>query len=168
MSRSIKTLILMRHAKSDWGNENLPDIDRPLNARGVKDAARMGKELKQRGLVPDLILCSPALRTRQTAEGLTGAEGLSGVPVQIIESLYGAAPRTLLSALQSAPENCECVMVLAHNPGIGELAEGLTGQWLPQGMKTATVAVIAVNVEWVCVEDGKLVTVIYARDIPDD
>ncbi len=166
----MKQLIIMRHAKSDWGNENLPDIDRPLNARGVRDAARMGKELKLRGLVPDLILCSPALRTRQTAEGLTAnADGLVGVPIRIIENLYAASARTILLAVQSAPNSCGRLMVLGHNPGVGELTEALTERWLPEGMKTATVAVIGTEgSEWVCVESGTLSAVIYPRDIGNE
>ena len=77
-----RTLILMRHAKSDWGHAGLADHDRPLNARGTRDAPRMGAWLRGKGHLPDEVLCSTATRTRQTLEGL----GLS-VPARFIPAL---------------------------------------------------------------------------------
>ena len=111
-------LILIRHAKSGWDDPSLDDHDRPLNDRGRRDAPRMGDWLRAGGYVPDAILCSSALRTRQTAEGL----GLGPDPM-ILDSLYHASPDRLLTSLPKA--KAQSVAIIAHNPGIGDLAARL-------------------------------------------
>ena len=111
-------LILIRHAKSGWDDPALDDHARPLNDRGRRDAPRTGHWLRDAGYVPEAILCSSALRTRQTADGLA----LGPEPV-ILDSLYHASPDRLLASLVKA--QAQSVAMIAHNPGIGDLAARL-------------------------------------------
>ncbi|PIE15340.1 MAG: phosphoglycerate mutase [Rhodobacterales bacterium] len=110
-------LILMRHAKSSWGDPMANDHDRPLNARGRRSAKALGKWLTEKGYVPDHVLCSTAQRTRETFEGL----GLT-VPVSFHDALYHASTFVLLDTLQS--EACgDTVLLITHNPGCADFAD---------------------------------------------
>lgn len=135
IERSPLRLILMRHAKSDWANEGLSDHDRPLNDRGKRDAPRIADWLGENRLVPDLILCSSAARTRETC-ALMLSQWESPSKVHFSKRLYLAAPQTIFSVIAedaimpdeesaSAPAT---VLVLAHNPGMSEAAGWLMGQ----------------------------------------
>ncbi len=118
-------LILMRHAKSDWGAQGQPDIDRPLNPRGREAATALGRWLSIKDYVPANILCSPATRTRQTWQ--RAAEALQGAPAPtIVRALYLAETDTILGALRAATG--ETVLLLAHNPGIADAAMALAGR----------------------------------------
>lgn len=116
------TLILCRHAKSDWGDETLSDHQRPLNARGRAAAPLIGRALAQRGLIPDQVLCSTATRTQQTwaliAEELDGA-----AEPTLNHALYLAEPERMLGVLAAA--SGDVVALVAHNPGIAMLAHRL-------------------------------------------
>jgi phosphohistidine phosphatase len=116
-------LLLLRHAKSDWGDAALPDHDRPLAARGRKAAGRLGSHLKAAGLRPDLVLCSSARRTRETLERL----GLPDVETRIEDELYAAPGDALLDRLRTVPEGVADVLLIGHNPGIQDLAIALAG-----------------------------------------
>ncbi|MDO9526254.1 MAG: histidine phosphatase family protein [Gemmobacter sp.] len=112
-------LILTRHTKSAWDDPTLADHDRPLNARGLRSTALIGAWLASRGDVPGEVLCSDALRTRQTWEGI--APHLTGAPaVTLKPALYHAGPDVMLAVLRGATN--PCVMMLGHNPGIAEFA----------------------------------------------
>jgi phosphohistidine phosphatase len=111
-------LILMRHAKSSWGDPLLDDFDRCLNARGKRDAPRIGNWLDEQGFSPEDALCSSAVRAKETLDGL----GLK-TPVMFLPELYLAAPARLLGAIQAAYSGC--LLVVAHNPGIATLAADL-------------------------------------------
>ncbi len=113
-----RTLILLRHAKSSWGDANLDDHDRPLNARGQRDAPRIGRWLTENNFVPDHAICSSARRAQETLEGL----GLT-TPSTIISDLYLASPSILLKAIRQAAH--PTVIVIAHNPGMAALAHQL-------------------------------------------
>jgi phosphohistidine phosphatase len=128
-------LALVRHAKSDWGSPSLDDHDRPLNERGLRDAPRMAAQLAAAGFRPDAIRSSTAVRARTTA-GFFG-EAL-GVPVDLVEDLYGASARTLL-AEASAPR-VSSVLVVAHDPGLSVLARSLSDGGIAH-MPTCAVAV---------------------------
>lgn len=114
-------LILMRHAEAEArppaGGK---DIERPLSPRGLAQASRMGQDLAARGLRPDLALVSASVRTRQTWEQLS--EALDGVEVRLLEHLYDADAFTLRKEIEINEEETGCVLVLAHNPGIHQLA----------------------------------------------
>ena len=111
----MKTLILMRHAKSDWGDSRLPDSARPLNARGRKASTALGHWLRAQNQHPDQILCSSAVRTQETCARLK----LDTAP-ELIDSLYLAEADEMLAVLRRA--SGDLVLMLAHNPGIAEFA----------------------------------------------
>jgi phosphohistidine phosphatase len=121
-----KTLYLVRHAKSGWTDFGQSDFDRSLSQRGRRDAPLMGQRLKERGANPAIILCSPAQRTRQTAELLTREFGESMNPVQFDDRIYEATTGTLLDLIRSLPETCASAMIIGHNPSIGCLANQLS------------------------------------------
>lgn len=114
-------LVLVRHAKSDWGNPSLDDHDRPLNDRGVRDAPRMARALAETGFRPEVILSSTALRARTTAEAFAAE---FDVAVNLDPELYGAPGRILLS--KAGASRAHRVIVVAHDPGMTVLAEQLS------------------------------------------
>ena len=115
-------LVLVRHAKSDWGDPTLDDHDRPLNDRGIRDAPRMARKLAETDFRPEVILSSTALRARTTAEAFAAE---FGVAVDLEAELYGAPGRILLST--AAASGARRVIVVAHDPGMTGLAAQLSG-----------------------------------------
>jgi phosphohistidine phosphatase len=138
-----KSLLVLRHAKSEWKDPDLEDHDRPLNERGRRDAGRMGRLLRDERLVPELIMTSTAQRARQTVERIVAASGYGG-DVVTKRALYLAGPDTYVSALGALEDESRRVMVVGHNPGLEELVERLTGTATP--MPTATLVEIALPV----------------------
>lgn len=122
----MKTLLLLRHAKSSWDDPSLDDFDRPLAARGEQAAPLMANYLKQKGLRPDLVLLSPAARARQTWDLVARSLG-DGIEVKQLQGLYLGAPSRLLDAVRRAPDEAACVMLVGHNPGMEHLAMVLAG-----------------------------------------
>lgn len=133
-----KELLIMRHAKSSWGNETLSDHDRPLNKRGLRDAPRMAQLLVEWELVPEIMLCSTAKRARMTAQLLVEIFGNVSVQLDTFDQLYLAQPEAYLELLQQLPDSCGRVMVIGHNPGLEELVAELTGE--DEFMATAAIA----------------------------
>jgi phosphohistidine phosphatase len=133
----MKTLLLMRHGKSSWDDESLPDHDRPLNKRGRRDAPRMGHLLRRQGLTPGLVIASDARRAAETASALADASGYEG-DVRLEPSLYAAEPEAYLSVLRTLPDDLETVLVIGHNPGMEMLLEELTGS--AEHLATAAIA----------------------------
>lgn len=117
----MKTLILMRHAKSAWGDPHQKDIDRPLNDRGRKSAPLMGTWLAAEGYNPDVVLCSAAQRTRETLD-LMRPHLPERAVVEYVRALYLAAPREMLTEVGKVPATAETLMLLGHNPGMASLA----------------------------------------------
>lgn len=115
-------LLLIRHAKSDWGDLRLPDHERPLNARGRRDAPRMGRWIAEQGLSPREVLCSDAVRTRETLD-LMRPEWPPLHRLTHRHDLYHATPEAMLAVLEEA--EAESVALVGHNPGIGALATRL-------------------------------------------
>ncbi len=121
----MKRLILTRHAKSSWDDPLTPDHDRPLNERDKAAAADLGQWLASRGYVPDEVLVSDSLRTRKTWSGI--APALPGTPLlELKPALYHAGPDVMLAVLRHA--SGDCVMLIGHNPGIGEFAGRLVAR----------------------------------------
>ena len=116
------TLILTRHAKSDWGTPALPDYDRPLNARGRRSAPVLGRWLEERGWRPEEVMLSGARRTVETWEGMAPAFDRAP-PARVERRLYDAAAERMLAVLGTA--QAETVLLIGHNPGISELAQRL-------------------------------------------
>ena len=131
-----KTLYLVRHAKSDW-NTGETDFDRPLNKRGLRDAPEMGRRLKDRGDVPELIVCSTAKRAQQTLAALD-----LGVANVIHEPrIYEASTGDLLELVQKLDDSVDAAMLIGHNPSMTWLASMLSGVRI-EGMPTCSVATI--------------------------
>ncbi|HSF84438.1 MAG TPA: histidine phosphatase family protein [Acidimicrobiia bacterium] len=135
----MKRLLVMRHAKSDWSAGALRDHDRPLNARGVEAARRMGTLLEEIGQVPDLIVSSSAVRARRTVE-LAAEAGEWGAPIRIEPGLYGTSAASAMRVVSTTAETVERLMIVGHQPAWGALVADLTGGAVQ--MKTATVAII--------------------------
>lgn len=122
----MKTLLILRHAKSSWADPGLADHDRPLNERGKRDAPRMGKLIADQGLQPDIVLSSDAKRARSTSKRVIEA-GKFNCPTQLLEELYLAPPDTYIETLRLLDDSCERVLVVGHNPGLEQLSALLTG-----------------------------------------
>jgi phosphohistidine phosphatase len=141
----VKTLLVLRHAKSSWDDQNLDDHDRPLNARGERDAPRMGRLARKKRLSVELIISSDALRARLTAEAVADAIGYGG-QILLDPRLYHASAADILAVLRSAvDDNVTTVMIVGHNPGLEDLVARLTGD--PEGLPTAALAQIALPIE---------------------
>ena len=132
----MKTLLILRHAKSSQTDE-LADHDRPLNARGQRDAPRVGRLLRAQDLEPDRVLCSTAKRARTTATEVIEGSGYDP-PVELLEELYLASPSTHIDVLRRQIGEPDCLMIVAHNPGLEELLAMLVGQYL--ALPTAALA----------------------------
>jgi phosphohistidine phosphatase len=128
----------MRHAKSSWADPDVADHDRPLNARGRLAATLVGSHLRQVGPPLDLVLCSSAVRARQTLELLQVTDDRH---IRIEDQLYGASPVGLLARLRMLPDAIGSVLVLGHNPGIEELATMLDRDGPASAQKFPTAAV---------------------------
>lgn len=140
----MKTLFLLRHAKSSWKDTLLNDHDRPLNGRGHEEAPLVGEYMRQRGFTPAFVAVSTARRATQTAAEVLSAIRYNG-PVHYREELYLAESETLLSVLRKTPKRCPSLLVVAHNPGLEQLVEQLTGQAAP--MPTSALAHIELPIE---------------------
>src|SRR5215470_13539511 len=148
----VKTVMLLRHAKSDWDDQSLRDFDRPLADRGRRDAPRIGKALKKQGPLPDLIISSPAARARETIEAVVKAAELRIAP-QFDESIYGATSAELMKLIRRLPDSSECVMLVGHNPTFEDLVSRLTGT--QERMPTAALACMEFQIDrWADLEDG--------------
>ncbi len=121
-------LLLVRHAKSSWDEPATPDRDRPLAKRGRSAAARLGAHLRSSGLLPDLVLCSSALRTRRTLELL----GLPDTHERFEDRLYGASDREILACIREMAGASRTLLVIGHNPGMQDLAVELVGPELDE------------------------------------
>jgi phosphohistidine phosphatase len=159
------TLLLLRHAKSSWDDPSLADYDRPLAKRGRKAAPEVGAALAAKGLRPDLVLCSSAVRARETLDLVLKALGPPLPEVRYDEELYMATPATSIARLRQQvvnPANAQHVMLVGHNPGFEELARMLVGGGngddcarLAEKFPTCAVAVIAFDADsWSAAEAG--------------
>lgn len=155
------TLTLLRHAKSDWSLPGQQDFERTLAPRGAKDAPRMGAYMARNGLVPDLILCSGAVRARQTLALVVPALPVAP-PVTYDNALYLATPSVMLARLRHCAGGAHHVMMVGHDPGMHQLAISLAGagdaalrETLAIKFPTAGLAVLTFETDdWGCVVAG--------------
>jgi len=141
----MKTLLIMRHAKSSWKQEGQPDHDRPLNDRGKRDAPRMGHLLAEEGILPDRILCSSAKRARKTAAAV--AEVLKCEDrLELHDDLYSAAPALYVKLLRELPEDVNTVLIVGHDPAMTEFASELSGNFTE--MPTAAIACFTIPIAY--------------------
>ena len=157
----MRRLMLARHAKSSWGDPALSDHDRPLNARGYRAAMLVGAALSNLDCIPDVVYSSTSARTRETWDCMQ--PHFRGRPrVEFHRDLYLVAPRDILGAIASAPEDAETLMVLGHNPSTHALAAYLARTGDPDDIDrlrrkfpTGAVAVIELSSDlWADVEEG--------------
>ena len=148
----MKTLIMLRHAKSSHEDGSLKDIDRPLNERGIADAKLIGGLIRKKRIQPELILASAAERVRQTADLVLKAARLN-VEVTFDKRIYEASDRVLFKIIREIDDSSNAVMLIGHNPGLEDLLEELTGEAIR--LPTAAVAVVELTVEqWTKVRAG--------------
>ena len=123
----MKTLYLLRHAKSSWSDHAMDDHDRPLNRRGQDNAPLMGQFMRKSGFLPDMILCSTARRTAETLSLIVPYIG-DQTPVRFERNLYLASSDAMLDRIRQADPSCERLLVIAHNPGMEHLAADLVSR----------------------------------------
>jgi phosphohistidine phosphatase len=140
----MKTLLVLRHAKSSWNDPALDDHARPLNKRGRQDGPRMGALMREYGLVPDVVISSDAVRARLTAEAVAEAARYTG-EILLDPHLYMACPADILSLLRAVREKAETVMIVGHNPGLEEFVEQLTGE--SHDLPTAALVQLALPID---------------------
>jgi phosphohistidine phosphatase len=124
----MKTLFLIRHAKSSWGDTALPDKDRPLNDRGRRDAPKIGERLAKRDVKPDLILSSPAMRALKTAEIIAKKLDYRRRDIVVDDRLYAVEADNLLDVIHKLGDKLERVLLFGHNPELTELAHRLSSK----------------------------------------
>ena len=135
----MKTLILVRHAKSSWEKPEMTDFDRPLNERGLRDAPYMAKLLKDKGIFPDLIISSPAIRALTTARIFAKELKYSLRSIRTNEIIYTTGPKEILNMLSQIDDSKNCAMIFGHNPDLTALANYLSDEDV-EILKSATVA----------------------------
>lgn len=157
----MKTLYLIRHAKSSWDDLDLADIDRPLNERGKTDAPRMGKRLKERNVIPDVMISSPAVRALETCKVMAKILGFSEKNIKTEEQLYHANEDQLLKVVQDIkdmPNSEEVILIFGHNPGLTDFANSLLGEFI-ENIPTCGVVASKISVKFwkeVTFESGEL------------
>lgn len=171
----MKTIQLLRHGKSGWGDAGLEDHERPLAPRGIAAAQSIGRLLNERGWLPDALLCSSARRTQETLAELIIGFG-PGLPQARIESeLYLASAAGLVERLQSLPDEIGVAMIIGHNDGMHICAQSLAGAGesrdlsrLASGFPTAGLAIIQMEIDhWSDLRSGKgrLAHLVFPREI---
>jgi phosphohistidine phosphatase len=149
----MKNLLVLRHAKSDWNNPNMSDFERPLNGRGLRSALQMGAFLQEKKLEPDLIVSSPAVRAKDTAELIKDAAQFL-TELKFEPRIYEATVNDLIDVLKQIPKSCQVLLIVGHNPGFENLIESLTGE--TREMPTAALAEVHLNIEdWSEIDVGQ-------------
>lgn len=142
----MKTLLLIRHAKSSWDQPGTSDFDRPLNERGKKDAPIMAKRVKEKGIEPDLLLSSPAKRARKTAKYFAEEFGFDKQDIKTVDGLYGATQSEFVDVVKDIDDKYSVVAIFSHNPGITDFASSLTNVRVDD-MPTCAVFALQLEVE---------------------
>ena len=161
----MKKLYLIRHAKSSWSNPGLPDIERPLNKRGKRDAPFMGKLLNNVGVRPDVIITSQAKRAYRTAK--TIAKEIDFPIKNIVKNnlIYEADTREFISVLKSIPDNADIAMLFGHNPGLTIVNNYLTDKYI-DNIVTCGIVEIEFNINsWKDISEntGKIISYEYPK-----
>jgi len=165
----MKTLFLVRHAKSSWDNPGLSDEERPLNKRGQRDAPRMGRRLKSRGVSPDLLISSPAVRAHSTSVRIAAEIGYLGANIQIRNKLYFEGVSGVYDVIHSLDPNLKTVMLFGHNPTTTELVNELSNVDI-DNVPTCGIAELRFDIEtWseVVAGIGEMVLFDYPKRVDD-
>lgn len=160
----MKNLYLIRHAKSDWSEGSESDFDRGLNKRGQKAILTMGDALKEKKVMPDLILCSPAKRAKLTAKGLAKQIGYNG-EIKYIDALYMATPETVYALIRDVNDKHDTLFIVGHNPETTELCNMMTDTYIDN---VPTLGIVALKLpvdRWkeLTTGEGKLKFFIYPK-----
>ncbi len=161
----MKTLILVRHAKSSWDNINLTDIKRPLNQRGKRDAPFMGELLKDKSIMPDLIISSPAERALSTAKILAEKIQYPENKIEINKRIYRVVFRDLYNEVKNFYNSFSKIMMVGHNPELTDFLSSVTNTYV-EDIPTAGICTIELNISgWIdiCEGCGKLLSLEYPR-----
>jgi phosphohistidine phosphatase len=161
----MKTLFLLRHAKSSWHDATLPDFERPLNGRGREAAELVGHFLVQEKIEPDLLVSSPALRARETVEIVMRTAALKGA-VRFDERIYDATVGQLMEVIEQLEPEATTVLMVGHNPGFEGLITALTGR--SESMSTAALAKITLNDPCDASEGGTLESLVHPAKRPTE
>jgi len=150
----MKRLILLRHAKSSWDNPGLTDHDRPLAKRGILDAPKIGKFLESNNIIPELIICSTALRAKETLN-LVYNEIKKNVKIIFNESIYNSNSNELVNLISGTDNDITKLMIIGHNPDLEYLVEILTDKDFPYTKySTAGLAIIDFSIDnWLSITD---------------
>ena len=150
----MKVLYIVRHAKSSWDDPLLDDFSRPLNERGKRDAPRMGKRLKEKGLVPDLMLTSPARRALATCKRIAEVIGYVEDKIKTERDLYHAGSEQILNVMKTVKDKHNIVVIFGHNPGLTDFVNAL-GKQTFDNVPTCGVAAYDLAIEsWKDIEFG--------------
>jgi phosphohistidine phosphatase len=164
----MKTLLLLRHAKSSWKDSDADDHERPLNKRGKKDAPKIGRLLRDEDLLPDLIVSSSAKRCRKTADQIIEHSGYRG-ETRFCPELYEANAEKLRDFLSQVDDRISRLILIAHNPGLEEFLEPVVGEYTP--LSTAALAHVELPLDaWADLtadSRGKLINVSQPRELED-
>lgn len=167
-----RTLLLMRHGKSDWEAGAADDFSRPLASRGKRNSRRIGQWLAGHALRPELVIASPAARALQTAVRVCKALDIPPGHIVQDERLYLASPPTLLEVIGQLPAGTPTALLVGHNPGLEELLAGLLGDAVPHPadgklMPTAALACLQFAAGWKRQEAGqvRLAELVRARSL---
>lgn len=151
----MKILLLVRHAKSDWGNPSLGDFDRPLNERGKQDAPAMASRLHDKGIKIDAFIASPAKRAKKTASIFAKKYKREKDDIIFRDELYGAAENVFYDTVITADNKFDSIAVFSHNPGITDFANLLTGTKIENIPTCGVFAVKADCSTWAAFKDAK-------------
>jgi len=144
----MKSLLLIRHAKSSWDNPMQNDFDRPLNARGIKDAPKMAERLLKRKIKIDVFISSPAVRAKQTCSFFMQVYKADESNMQLQSQLYLAEPEVFLKTIEHISDTNSCAAIFSHNDGITEFANTLTNTRIDNMPTCSVFAVKADIVNW--------------------
>ncbi len=164
----MKTLFIIRHAKSSWDDPDQSDFDRPLNERGKRNAPSMGKRLKDKGIHPDIMITSPAKRTWATGTRIAEILNYSKDKIKTFKALYHADEEVILETVRNMNDRCQVVMLIGHNPGLTDFVNTVADDaWYIDNLPTCAVVGFSFNEEsWRNIKwgTGKLVLFDYPKN----
>ena len=151
----MKTVLLIRHAKSSWGDLSLPDFERPLNDRGKSDAPKMAKRIHNKEVPIDTFISSPAKRAKKTAEIFADRYGVKKNDIVLVPELYHGADNVFFDTIAKAPGKSNSIAIFGHNPGITEFAIRLT-QTRIDNMPTCSIFAVKAEIkDWSEFKDAR-------------
>jgi phosphohistidine phosphatase len=168
----MKTLYVIRHAKSSWDDTDLSDFDRPLNERGKRDAPRMGKRLKEKSVHPDLMLSSPAKRAWSTCKRIAEVLGYPEENIKADKGLYHANEDNILAILRKIDDKYNTVLIFGHNPGLTDFINSLSRDKKMKIFNIPTCGIVAFSLDvehWNLIDygNGKFLFFDYPKSAED-